>query len=96
MYGHGVPSATLGARITDAVPGPPESLIEALNGTAAKLGDIEGQVNEVMGRLFNPPMNAVGVAEKQPSMTSASERVMDLRSRAIRINAVLADILGRL
>ena len=94
--GYGLSQGIGGARLGGAIPAPHESLLEAINGTAAKLGDMEQQVNEVMVRLFNPPMNAGVGAEKQPPMSSASERVMDLRSRAIRINAVLADILGRL
>ena len=86
---------TLGARLTDAVPPPPESFIQVIESLTCRMGEIENQVNEITVRLFNPPMAVCGT-EKQPEPSSASERVMDLRSRAMRVNEQLGSILAKL
>lgn len=87
---------TLGGKLmVDQPPPPQESVQQVLDQTQEKLAAIECQVDEVIGRLFNFPRGtATNVKEALPP--AVSERILELRSRAIRINEALATILEKL
>ena len=85
----------LGGRLTDTVPPPSESFIQVIESVTCRMAEIESQVNEITVRLFNPSVETGG-AEKQPQPSSASERVMDLRSRAMRVSEQLGHLLAKL
>ncbi len=80
----------------NAVPAPPESFTQVIDGSVEKLNQIEQQVDEVINRLFNFPRVAQESGAKTPNIPSVSERALDIRSRAIRINAALATLLEKL
>ena len=78
------------------VPAPQESLTQVIDGSVEKLNLIEQQVNEVINRLFNFPRGLQQDGSKAPTPPSVSERAMDIRSRAIRINEALTTLLEKL
>ena len=81
--------------IPDAPPPPQETVQQVLDQTQDKMAMIETQVDEIIGRLFNFPRGSATDA-KSSQVPSVSERMMDLRSRAIRINEALATVLEKL
>ena len=81
--------------ITDQPAPPQETVQQVLDQTQEKMLLIENQVDEVISRLFNFP-RAATTEIKQSNAPAVSERSMDLRSRAIRINEALATILEKL
>lgn len=75
---------------------PQESFTQVIDTSLQKLVLIEQQVDEVIARLFNFPRASQSDNVKAPVPPSVSERAMDLRSRAIRINEALATVLEKL
>ena len=74
---------------------PTESVSQVLEQTKEKLALVENQVDEVVARLFNFPRTDQA-NEKNPRVPSASESILELRSRAIRINETLSTVLEKL
>lgn len=74
----------------------PESFTQVIDGSVEKLNMIEQQVDEVINRLFNFPRGVQESGAKAPVPPSVSERALDIRSRAIRINNALTTLLEKL
>lgn len=89
------PTDQFSGGVTD-VPAPHESFTQVIDGSIDKLGEVEAKVNEVIARLFNFPRGLSDGSAKSPTPPSVSERAMDIRSRAIRINEALATLLDKL
>lgn len=91
----GLTGAVLGGAVLNQPPAPPETISQVLEQTQEKFGLIENQVDEIISRLFNFPRANQDNA-KTPHVPATSERVMELRSRAMRINDALASVLDKL
>ena len=78
-------------------PVPTESITHVLEQAQEQLGALENKMDELTARLLNFPraISTQGL-EKAPHISSINERVMELRSRAIRINESLTTILDKL
>lgn len=85
----------LGGQINDP-PAPLESFTQVIDGSISELEEVESKVNEVINRLFNFPRGLQQDGSKSPTPPSVSERALDIRSRAIRINQALEALLEKL
>ena len=86
----------LGLQQGQGISAPQESFTQVIDGSVERLNLIEQQVNEVINRLFNFPRGLQEDGAKAPVPPSVSERALDIRSRAIRINNALTTLLEKL